>query len=198
MPASGSNGKRSLRSVKELIALAQARPGDLNYGSTSTGNANHVAAELFKAMAGVNIVRINYKGGAQAISDLMGGQVHLMFSTPVSATPHIKLGRLRALAVTSAEPSALAPDLPTVAAAGLPGYESTASTGLFAPARTPAAIVNRLSQEFVRALNRAEVKQRLFISGVETVGSSPEELAATIKSEMARMGKVIKDAGLRE
>ena len=187
-----------VKSVKELIAFAKARPGELNYGSTSTGNANHISAELFKAMAGVNIVRINYKGGAQAVNDLMAGQVHLQFGSAGVVMPWVKLGRLRALAVASAKPSALAPGLPTIAAAGLPGYESTASTALFAPAKTPAAIINRLNQEIVRALNRAEVKERLFNAAIEVVASSPEQLAATIKSEMATIGKVVKDAGLRE
>ena len=187
-----------VKSVKELIALAKARPGELNYASTSTGNANHIAAELFKAMAGVNIVRVNYKGGAQAISDLVAGQVHLQFGSGGVVMPHVKLGRLRALAVASAEPSALAPGVPTIAAAGLPGYESTASTALLAPARTPQAIINRLNQEFVRVLNTAEVKERLFNSSIEVVASSPEQLAATIKSELATIGKVVKDAGLRE
>ena len=187
-----------VKSVKELIAFAKARPGELNYGSTSTGNANHISAELFKAMAGVNIVRVNYKGGAQAINDLVAGQVHLQFGSAGVVMPWVKLGRLRALAVASAEPSALAPGLPTIAAAGLPGYESTASTGLFAPARTPAAIINLLNQEFVRILKRAEVKERLFNAAIEVVASSPEQLAATIKSEMATIGKVVKDAGLHE
>ena len=187
-----------VKSIKELIALAKARPGELNYGSSSTGASTHVAAELFKAMAGVNIVRVNYKGGAQAVGDLIAGQIHLMFSPAGTATPHVKSGRLRALAVGSAEPSALAPGLPTVAASGLPGYESRSLSGLFAPAKTPVAIIKRLNQEVVRALNRADVKEKLFNSGMEAVASSPEEFAATIKSEMTRMDKVIKDAGLRE
>ena len=187
-----------VKSIKELIALAKARPGELNYGSSSTGASTHVAAELFKAMAGVNIVRVNYKGGAQAVGDLIAGQIHLMFSPAGTAGPHVKSGRLRALAVGSAEPSALAPGLPTVAASGLPGYESRSLSGLFAPARTPLAIIKRLNQEVVRALNRADVKEKLFNSGIEVIASSPEEFAATIKSEMTRMDKVIKDAGLRE
>ncbi len=187
-----------VKSIKELIALAKARPGELNYGSGSTGAANHVAAELFKSMAGVNIVRINYKGAGTAIIDLVAGQLQVMFATAGSVTHHIKSGRLRALAVTSAEPSALAPGLPTVVAAGLPGYESSSLSGMFAPARTPVAIINRLNQEVVQALHRAEVKERLFNSGIQVVGSSPEEAAAKIRSEMARMGKVIREAGLRE
>ncbi len=187
-----------VKSIRELIALAIARPGELNYASSSTGATNHVAAELFKAMAGVSMLRINYKGGAPAVNDLVAGHVHVMFGSAGVVAPHVTSGRLRALAVTSAEPTALVPGLPTVAAAGLPGYESSQLTGIFAPARTPAAIINRLNQEITRVLHRAEVKGRLFSSGIEVIPSSPEEFAATIKSEMTRMDKVIKDAGLRE
>ncbi len=184
--------------VKELIAFAKARPGQLNYGSSSTGAGNHVAAELFKALAGVNIVRVNYKGGGQAVNDLLAGQLHLMFPAAGSVMPHVKSGKLRGLAVTSAKPSALVPGLPTLAASGLPAYESSSVAGLFAPAGTPEAIINRVNQEVVRVLNRTEIKKRFLNAGIEAVGSSPGEFAATIKSEMARMGKVIKDAGLRE
>ena len=186
-----------VKSVKELIAFAKARPGALNYGSGGTGATTHLAVELFKAMAKVNIVRINYKGNAPAIHDLLAGQVQLMFATASLAAPHIRSGRLRALAVTSAQPSALAPGLPTVAASGLPGYESISIYGIFAPAKTPATIITRLNQEMVRILNKADVKEKFLNSGVEPVGSSPEEFAATIKSDMVRMGKVIKDAGIR-
>ena len=186
------------KTVKELIALARARPGELNYGSGSTGAANHVAAELFKSMAGVSLVRINYKGAGTAIIDLVAGQLQVMFATAGSVTSHIASGRLRALAVTSAEPSALAPGLPTVAAAGLPGYESASMSAMFVPVKTPAVIIQRLNQEVVRGLNRPEVKERLFAAGVQVVGSSPEEAAAKIRSETARMGKVIREAGLRE
>ncbi len=186
-----------VKSVRELIALAQARPGELNYSSGSIGASTHLAAELFKSMAGVNIVRVPYKGGGPATIALVTGEVHLMFATVGLVTPHVKSGRLRALAVTTAQPSALAPGLPTVAASGVPGYESRSILGIFARARTPEVIINRLNQEIVRVLNRAEVKQRLFGSGVETVGSSPEESAATMKAETAKWGKVIKEAGIR-
>jgi tripartite-type tricarboxylate transporter receptor subunit TctC len=186
------------KSIGELIALAKARPGELNYGSGSTGAANHVAAELFKSMAGVNIVRINYKGAGPAIIDLVAGQLQVMFATAGSVTHHIKSGRLRALAVTSAEPSALVPGLPTVAATGLPGYESSSMSAMFVPARTPAAVIQRLNREVVQGLNKPEVKARLFTAGVQVVGSSPEDAAAKIESEIARMGKVIREAGLRE
>lgn len=186
-----------VKSVSELIALAKGRPGELNYGSGATGATPHLAAELFKAMAGVDIVRINYKGTGQALNDLIAGQVQLMFSSAAAGLAHVKSGRLRALAVTSAQPSALFPGMPTVAAAGLPGYESASIFAVFAPAKTPAALIRRLNQEIVRVLNGADVKEKLFNAGVEVVGSSPEEFAATMKSEMARWGKVIRDAGIR-
>jgi tripartite-type tricarboxylate transporter receptor subunit TctC len=185
-------------SILELIALAKARPGELNYGSTSSGSANHLAAELFKSMAGVNIVRINYKGAGAALIDLVAGQLQVMFASAGSVTGHIQSGRLRALAVTSARASSLAPGLPTVAAAGLPGYESASLTGMFAPARTPHTIINRLNKEITQALNRPEVRERLFSSGIEVIASSPEEFAAMIRSETARIGKLIEEAGLRE
>jgi tripartite-type tricarboxylate transporter receptor subunit TctC len=186
-----------VKSVKELTALAKARPGELNYGSGSIGASTHLAAELFKSMAGVNIVRVPYKGGGPATIALVTGEVQLMFATVGLVTPHVKSGRLRALAVTTAQPSALAPGLPTVAASGVPGYESASILGILAPAKTPEGIINRLNQEIVRALHRPEVKERLFSSGVETVGSSPVELAATMRAESAKWGKVVKEAGIR-
>ena len=186
-----------VKSVRELIALAKAQPGKLNYSSGGIGAASHLAAELFKSMAGVVIVNINYKGTGPALNALIAGEVQLMFANPAIASPHIKSERVRALAVTSLQPSPLMPDLPTVAAAGLPGFESVVIQGMFAPAGTPAALVNRLSREIVKVLNRPDVKERHFNTGVETVGSTPEELAAKIKSEMAKWGKVIKDAGIR-
>jgi tripartite-type tricarboxylate transporter receptor subunit TctC len=186
-----------VKSVKALIALARARPGELNYAAGTIGASPHLSTELFKAMAGVDIVRVGYKGTGPSVIALVGGEVHLMFAGLGSVAPHVKSGRLRALAVTSARPSALAPELPTVAAS-LPGYETASILGIFAPAKTPAAIINRLHQEIVRAINRTEVKERLFNAGVEVVGSSPEEFAATVKDDMARMGKVIKNAGIHE
>jgi tripartite-type tricarboxylate transporter receptor subunit TctC len=157
-----------------------------------------MASELFKSMAGVNIVRIAYKGNGPAINALVAGEVQLAFATPGSVAPHIASGRLRALAITSAQPSPLLPGLPTIAASGVPGYEAASIVGAFAPAKTPAATINRLNQEFVRVLNRPDVKERFVKVGVETVGSTPEEFGAKVKSEMARMGKVIQEAGIRE
>jgi tripartite-type tricarboxylate transporter receptor subunit TctC len=185
-------------SVRELIALAKARPGELNYGSGGSGSTPHLAAELFKAMAGVNIMRIPYKGTGPAFIDLMAGRLHVMFPSATSAAPNIKSGKVRALAVGSVEPSELAPGVPTVAASGLPGYESVSIFGVFAPAKTPEAIIKRLNMDIVRFLRSAEAKERFFSAGTEIIGSSPEQLAATMKSEMTRLGKVIKDAAIRE
>jgi tripartite-type tricarboxylate transporter receptor subunit TctC len=187
-----------VKSVKELIALAKARPGQLNYASSTIGSSTHLAAELFNVMAGVNIVRINYKGVSMGINDLMSGRVQLMFLAPGAVTTHIKSGRLRALATTGAKPSPLFPGLPTVASSGVPGYESAASFGLFAPAKTPASIVTRLNQEAARVLGTPDVKDKLFNSGMEVVANSPENFAAFLKSEIAKWTKVVQKAGIRD
>jgi len=184
-------------SVAQLIALAKSRPGELNYGSSSAGTPTHIAAELFKAMSGVNIVRIPYKGAGPALTAVVGNQVQMMFASASSVAPHIKSQRLRALAVTSGEPSALAPGLPTIAASGLPGYEAGSVYGIFAPAKTPAAIVNRLNQDIVRILQSPEVRDKLFSSGVEVVGSTPAKFASFIATDMKNMARLIKDAGIK-
>ena len=184
------------KSVKDVIALAKARPGDLNFATSGTGNTVHIAGELFKAMTGIDIVRVNYKGASQALTDLASGQTQIMFAVPGSVLPHVKAGRLRALAVTSAQPTPLAPGLPTVAAT-VPGYESVSYLAIFAPAGTPAAIVTKLNQEIVRVLQRPDVKEKFLAAGIETVGSSPEAAAQLIKYEIARMGKVIRAANIR-
>ena len=186
-----------VKSVKELVALARARPGELYFSSAGVGGSAHLAAELFKAIAAINIVHVPYKGGGPALFALIGGEAQLMFPNAGAVAPHARSGRLRALAVGSTHSSALFPELPTVAAAGLPGYEAVSMVSMFAPPKTPAAIIGRLNQEIVRVLNRAEVKEKFIGAGVETAGSSPEQLAATMKSEMARLGKVIRDAGIR-
>jgi len=187
-----------VKSVQELITLARAKPGQLNYASTGAGGISHLAAEMLKSMAGINIVRVPYKGTGQAATDLLSGQVQVMFIAIGTAEPHVKSGRLKALAVTSPQPSALAPGLPTVAASGLPGYEAGILFGLYAPAKTPAAAINRLNREAVQVLNRSDVKETLLGVGVEAVGNSSREFAAAIKAELARTSKVIKDAGIRE
>lgn len=185
-------------SVKELIALAKAKPGELNFSSGSSGALTHLTGELFNAMAGVKIVRVPYRGNGPALNALIGGQVQVMFANAGSIVPQLKSGRVRALAVTSARPSPLVPDLPTVAAEGVPGFESVSFIGILAPARTPPAVTNRLSKEIVAALNRPEVKAKFFGIGVEAVGSSPAEFRATIEADMKKWGKVIRDAGIRE
>jgi len=185
------------KSVKELIALAKARPGELNYSSSSPGTPQHIAAELFKSMAGVNVVRIPYKGAGPAMVALAAGEVQMTFSSAGAAVPHIKSGRVRALAVASPEPSALAPELPTVASAGLPGFEAGSMWGFFAPAKTPVSLVHRLQNEIVAVLNKPDVKEKLFNASTEVVGSSPEKFAAVIKADMQRGSRVIKAAGIR-
>lgn len=185
-----------VNSVKELIAAAKAAPGDINYASGVVGSSNYVAAELFKAMAGVNLVRIGYRGTGPALIDVMSGQVKLMFATATSSSPHVKSGRLKALAVTSAEPSALAPGLPTIAASGVPGYKAEAIYGAWAPAKTPAAILSRLNQEIVKVLTTPQIRDRFFSGGAEVVGSTPQAFAAEIKAESARLDKVFRSAGI--
>lgn len=186
-----------VKSVRELIALARARPGELNYAAGTIGATPHLSGELFQTMAGVKMVRVAYKGAGPAVTDLLGGHVHLMFPTANTMVQHLKAGRLRALAVSSAKPSVLAPGVPTVSAAGVPGFEAEAQVGIFAPAKTPVEIVNRLNEDIVRALNTAEVKERLFSTGNEAVGSSPEQCAAVVKSDMAKWGRMIKALGIR-
>ncbi len=186
-----------VKSVRELIALAKARPGELNFGTSGAGNSVHIAGELFKSMTGIDIVRVNYKGATEALRDLLGGRVELMFGVPGSVLPQVKTGKLKALAVTSAQPSPLAPGLPTVAQS-VPGFESGSYLGLFAPAKTPAAAINRLNREAVRVLGSAEIKEKLFNIGIEAVGSPAENLAALVKSDMAITGKLLKRTGIRD
>ena len=186
-------------SVKELIALAKSKPGSLNFSTGATGTSSHLAAELFKYMTGVNIVRIPYKSNPTEMADLLGGRVQMTFAAGgVVVGQHIKNEKLRGIAVTTAEPSALFPNLPTIASAGVPGYDAAAMTGVWTTGKTPAALVNRLNQDMVRVLHTPEVKEKYFNAGVESVGSTPAEFGAKIKSEMDRLGKVIKAMGIRE
>ena len=187
-----------VKSAAELIALAKARPGQLNYAAGTLGATPHLAAELFKYMAGIDLVRIAYKGTGPAIIAVIAGESQVSFPNAGSVMPHVRSGKLKALGVCSATPSALAPGLPTVTSTGLPGYESVSPQALFAPARMPAALVNRLNAEVLRVMHTPEMKERLFNTGMEVVGSTPQELGAALKSEMARMGRVIKAVGIRE
>ena len=186
-----------VKSAKELIALAKARPGTLNYGSGNPGSPSHLAGELFKSMAGAKIVHVAYKGVAPAVTALITGEVQVIILDSALIEPHAKSERLKALAVTSAEPSALTPGLPTVSATGLPGYEMVGLAGIWAPAKTPAAIINRLNQEIVRYITQPAVKERFLNAGAEVVASSPDQFAAFIKADVAKMGKVIKEAGIK-
>ena len=185
-----------IANVKELIAYAKARAGELNYATGASGTASHLAAELFKSTAGVNFVRISYKGSGLATTDLVSGRVQLAFYSPTSVIPHIKTGKLRALGVTGLQPSALLPGLPTIAES-IPGYDATSSYAVFAPAKTPAAIVDRLNQAAVQFLRTPEAKEKLVAVGSEPVGSSPRELAEYMKTDIARWAKVIREAGIR-
>ncbi len=186
-----------VQSVRELIALAKARPGEMNYAASALGSSTHLAAELFTVMAGVRIVRVNYKGVSMGITDVISGEVQVMFLSPGAVTALIKSGKLRALAVTGTAPSALFPGLPTVATSGVPGYESSAYFGLFAPAKTPAAIIARVNQEVARTLNAPDAKARLFDAGMEVVAGSPEDFAAMLKSEIAKWSGILRKAGIR-
>ena len=185
------------QSTKDLIALARAKPGQINYATGATGTSNHLAAELFKYMAKVDMVRIGYKGSGPAVNDLIAGQVQLMFPTTGAGLPHVRSGRLRALAVTSLERTTLAPGLPTVAESGLPGYESLVVYALLAPAKTPAPIIARLHTEVAQGLKTPAIAERLFSTGVEVVASSPDDLAKTMQTEMTNLGKLIKEAKLK-
>jgi tripartite-type tricarboxylate transporter receptor subunit TctC len=182
-----------VRSAKELIALARSRPGQLNYGAGGAGSTPHIAAELFKHMANVDVVRVNYKGSGPAQIGLMTGEVQIMFAGLGPIMPHVKSGKARALAVTTAKRTKLTPELPTVAESGLAGYESQAAIGFFVPCKTAAEVVGFLNREIVQAL-RASDADKLFNAGVEVVASSPEELAAFMKTEVRRMGEVIRGA----
>ncbi len=186
------------KSVKELIEFARARPGYLNFGSGSTGSTGHLAGELFKTMAGVQMVHIPYKGGAPAMADLLAGQVQLMFDNLANALPNVRAGRLRALAVTTLARSQAMPDLPTIAESGLPGFDLTTWFGLMVPAGTPPEIVVRLNKEIVRALNAKDMRERLDKMGTEPPpNNTPEHFAAFIRTEAAKYAKVVKDSGAR-
>jgi tripartite-type tricarboxylate transporter receptor subunit TctC len=185
-----------VNSVKEFIALAKSKPGALNYGSASSGTSNHLAVELFKSMTGTQIVRIPHKGSGPAIISLLANQVQMMIAAEGGLVPHIKAGRLRALGLTSAKRSPLYPDLPVIAES-VPGYEYTAIWGIFAPAKTPKTIINRLNHEIVTALNSPEVKSKINNAGTDVVGSTPEQFAAAVKRDIATLGKVIKDNHIR-
>jgi tripartite-type tricarboxylate transporter receptor subunit TctC len=184
-------------SVRELVTLAKAQPGALTFASNGNGGGPHMAAELFKAMAGLDIRHIPYKGGSAAMPDLLGGRVTMMFSSTASVLPLARDGTLRALAVTSLKRSSAAPELPTVADSGYAGFEVTNWNGLLAPARTPAAIVRKLHLDIVKALALPDLRARLTDLGMEGIGNSPDEFAAAIQAGIPKWAKVIRDAGIK-
>lgn len=184
-----------VKSVKDLIALARAKPGAVNYAAPGIGSSPHLAGELFKHMAHIDLTRISYKGAGAALTDVIAGQVQMAFATGSSGSPHIASGRLRALAVSSAKPSALFPDLPTIAAAGLPSYESSSMTGIFMRTGTPAAMQGRMTQELLRYLRSQEARDKFFSTGVEVLAGTPEQLAAQMRTDIQRFGRIIREAG---
>lgn len=186
-----------VKSPAQLIALAKARPGALNYGSGGNGTGTHMAMELFKSKAGINITHIPYKGSGQAIVDLMAGQVQALFVNIIAGVPHMKAGKMRALGVSGAKRSAVSPEIPTISESGLPGFEDYGIFGIVAPAGTPREIINRLNTEIVRAINQPDIKARQASEGVEVVGNRPEEFAALIRADIAKWAEVIKSSGIR-
>jgi tripartite-type tricarboxylate transporter receptor subunit TctC len=183
--------------VKEFVAYARRRPGALNYSSAGNGSQPHLTAELFKARTGIDIVHVPYKGAPPAMTDLLAGQVALTFATAPSAVPHVKSGRLRALGVSTARPIAALPDVPTIAEAGVPGFEASGSNGLVGPAGMPAAIVDRINAAVVRIVKEPAMSKYLSDQGADPWTTTPAEYAAYIKSEVAKWAKVVKDSGAR-
>jgi len=185
------------KSVKELVALAKAQPGGLTFASGGSGSGSHMVAELFKSVAGLDIRHIPYKGVVAAIPDLLGGRVTMMFSSMVVGLPPSREGKLRALAVSTLKRSPAAPELPTIAESGYPGFEVTGWNGLLAPAKTPSPIIRKLHLETVKALAVPDVRAKFADLGMEGIGNSPDEFAAVIKSEIPKWAKVIKESGIR-
>ena len=182
------------KSVKELIALAKAKPGQLNYGTAGPGSSLHMTGEIFKLATGTDIVPVAYKGTAPALIDLMAGQVQIMFSTMPSALPHVKTGKLRALGVSGPKRTAAAPDVPTIAEAGVPGFEVLNWQGMAAPSKTPQAIIQKLNRALQETLKTPKVIETLMAQGLEAAGSTPEQFGALVKSEVVKYTKVVKEA----
>ena len=192
-----ANPGAPVSTVKELIAYAKANPGKLNYASTGNGTSNHLSFELFKSMTGTNVTHIPYKGSAPAVTDLIAGQVHVMFDNTPNVLPHVRAGKLKALGVSSKSRSAFAPEIPTVDEAGVPGYDVGVWFGVLTVAGTPRDIVQRLNTEMVKILTSAQVKERFGKMGVEVVAGTPEHFSQFLKSEVARWAKVVQDAGIK-
>lgn len=186
-----------VKSVGELIKLARARPGQINYASSGTGTTAHLAGEMFKSMAKINIVHVPYKGVPAGLVGLISGEAQLMFAIMQAGYPHVTAGKLRALAVSGAKRSPSAPQLPTISESGVPGYEFISWNGVHVPAATPKAIIAKVQAELIKVLALPDVKERMFSLGMEVAGSTPEELAALVKVDIEKWSKVIKEAGVR-
>lgn len=185
-------------SVKELIALARAEPGKITFASSGSGSSIHLAGELFKSMAGVDMLHVPYKGAAPALTDLIGGQVSIMFDTVAQSLPQIKAGKLKALAVTTRQRSSALPDVPTVSEAGLPGYEMAGWIGLLAPRGTPRDVIDKLAAEVARIVKLPDVRERMATLGVELAGSPPQEFGSVISTELPKYAKLMRDAGMQK
>lgn len=190
------NPKVAAADIRGLIALAKASPGKLSFGSSGTGAASHLSAELFKSMAGVDLLHVPYKGTGQALTDLLAGHVNLMFAPAQTVMPHVQSGKLKALGVTGARRSQTLPDLPTVAESGLPGYEAVGWFGLLAPAATPKATVAKLSADANRVLAMRDVREKMLGLGAEPAGNTPEEFASFIRGDQAKWSRLMKEAGI--
>lgn len=190
-----ANPAQPFKTVGELITYAKANPGKVNFGSSGNGSSIHLSGELFKSLAKVDMVHVPYRGSAPAVTDLLGNQIAIMFDNMPSAIQHVRTGRLRPLAVTTAKRSPELPDVPTIAEAGLPGYEATSWFGLFAPAGTPAPVVSRLHAAIVKVLAQPDVKKKISEQGAEVHSEKPEQFAAFIKAESAKWGKVVRESG---
>jgi tripartite-type tricarboxylate transporter receptor subunit TctC len=185
------------KSVQDIVALAKAKPGQLTFASNSTGSSNHLAGELFKTMAGIDMVHVPYKSAVAASVDLIGGRVTLMFDNLPTAVPHVKAGRLRAVATTGAKRAPALPEVPTMIESGFPGFVLTPWWGVFAPARTPREIVVKLSADIVAVLRTNEVRDSFTAQGADIVANSPDEFARYVKAEMSRWGKIVRDSGAK-
>ncbi len=190
-----ANPAQPFKTVKELIAYAKAHPGQLNFGSSGSGSSIHLSGELFKAMAKVDMQHVPYKGSAPAVTDLLGNQIAIMFDNMPSAIQHVRTGKLRPIAVTTAKRSPELPDVPTIAEAGVPGYEATSWFGLFAPAGTPPAVVSKLNTAIVKVLAKADVKKKINEQGAEVYSETPEQFSAFIQKESLKWGKVVRESG---
>ena len=186
-----------VKNLKDFIALAKSQPGKLNYGTSGNGSVAHLSTEYLKSLAGINLVHVPYKGSSLALTDTLAGQLQVLFDNLPVVQPHIRAGKLRLIGAGTQKRSTLIPDAPTIAEAGVPGFEASTAFGVLAPARTPVDVVNRLSSEIQRLLQSAEIKQRLASQGLEAVGSTPQQYDAHNRAELAKYARIVKAAGIK-